>query len=212
MKRLILVYLLVGVVVTMLGGCVTVPQESVQLSSELTKMIRSAEQTHLAMLNQFIAERKKRTDDFLKNTWTPKFMENAMEDTKIMELLEAESDPVERALLVREFSEDASTQIAERRASLMDAIDEIGNALRRAIQEHYADMLTVSNALTAHLRSAAEVTETRENLLAALKVDPKKLLPFDKIDGVLEKILAHEGEVEEVAALVEKAKNILKGN
>lgn len=129
-----------------------------------------------------------------------------------MALIEQEHDPARKAALLTEFSQDAVAQIWKRRASLTDAIDAIGKSLHDAVIAHYADMLMVNQALTAHLRSAADVAETREKLLADLKVDPKALLPLDKVNAVVEKILSYQGKAEEVVKYVEEVKTILKGN
>lgn len=192
-------------------GCATVPKESVELSSELTRMIRTAEKTHLTLLDQYVKERKQRADDFLRKTWTPRFMENALKDTRLLQLLAGENDPAAKAALVQEFMEDAGSEIATRRASIIDAIDQVDKSLRTAIGGHYADMLIVNQALTAHLRSAAEITETRSQLLAALKVDPRSLLPLDEINDILESILSHPGSLEEILPYIKKAKTILGG-
>jgi len=211
MKKNLVTHILIICVLCIFPACATIPKESAELSIELTRMIRAAEQSHLAMLDQFIVERKQRTNDFIDKTWAPKFMENAMKDTKIMALIEQERDAIQKAVLLTEFSQDAAAQVWKRRATLIDAIDEIGRALRETVASHYSDMLTVNQALTAHLRSAAEVTETRQKLLAGLKVDPAALLPLDKVNGILEKILTYQGKAEEVTTYIEEAKTILKG-
>ena len=175
-------------------------------------MIRSAEKSHLATLDLFISERRQRADEFLKDTWTPRFMDNAVKDSGVLDTIKAQRTDVQKGAVMKEFSEDAAMTIAERRAAIMDAIDKIGQALRENIRDHYADMLAANQALTAHIRSVADVAATQTQLLEAIKVDPKTLLPLDKINGVLEKLLSHAGDVEKAAAYVEEAKNILKGN
>jgi hypothetical protein len=203
--------LFIALALTTLNACATVPRESVDLSIELTKMIRSAEKSHLVILDLFIAERKQRADEFLKNTWVPKFMSKTVVNTHFLDSLKARRSDEQKTALLKEFSEDAVLTISERRESMMDAIDKIGKLLRDKIKDHYADMLTVSEALTAHIRSAADATETRTMLLNALKVDPKSLLPFDKMAGVLDKVTGFQGEVKEIGAYVEEAKTIMKG-
>jgi hypothetical protein len=201
----------IAVVLLLITGCATVPKESVELSMELTRMIRSAEESHLALLGLYIAERKDRATDFLEKVWTPTFMENATSSSKIGELVEKEHDPAKKDALIKEFTGDAAVEITKRRASLTGAIDKIDAALRKAITDHYADMLAVNYALTAHLSSAADMTEIRTKLLSTLKVDPQSILPLDKINGVLEKILSYQGKAEELTAFVDEVKSILKG-
>ena len=196
---------------SLLIGCATIPKESVELSSELTKMIRSAEASHSALVEDYIAERKHRADDFLERVWIPTFMSKGMKNTGILDSIANEKNAARKGALLQEFNEDAAVEIAKRRATIMDAIDDIGISLREAVRNHYGEMLAVNQALTAHLKSAADVTKTREELFSTLKIDPKALIPLDKINGFLEKILTHKDDVEKIPEYIDQAKKILKG-
>jgi hypothetical protein len=193
-----------------LSSCANVPPEAVQLSNELTTMIRTAEASHLALLDHFIAERKNRVDDFLEKTWIPKFLETGAKDAKITDLIGAEQDKVKKEELLKEFNSDVAVQINKRRASLMNAVDEIGSSLRESITLLYADMLTVNQALTAHLQSSAKVTEARKELFDKLKIDPSKLLPLDKISNILDKTLDYKNKAKDIFNLLDEAKTLLK--
>ena len=203
--------LLLAVLSWVVIGCATIPKESVELSSELTTMLRSAESSHLALVEDYVAEKKHRADDFLQRVWIPTFMKNAMAATKIRKLVDAEKDSLKREQLLNEFNEDVSVEIAKRRGSIMDAIEMIGTSLREAVRNHYGEMLAVNQALTANLKSVADVHKTRDELFATLKIDPKRIVPLDKINGLLEKILSHKDDVESISEYIEQAKIILKG-
>jgi hypothetical protein len=193
------------------AGCATIPQESVELSSELTKMIRTAEASHLALVEEYISEKKLRADDFLERVWIPTFMTNGMKNTGILDSIANEKNTPKKGALLREFNEDAAVEIAIRRATIMNAIEEVGVSLRQAVRDHYGEMLVVNQALTANLKSVSDVHKTRDELLATVKVDAKKLIPLDAINGVLEKILAHKDEAEKLPEYIQQAKKILKG-
>jgi len=208
MKRIMLLTL---VIIVIFPSCATVPKESAELSMELTRMIRSAQASHIALLDQYVRECKERSNEFLEKKWIPTFMENATKASRITEMVERERDAGKKAALISEFTIDASVEIEKRRASLIGSIDEIDNALRNAITSHYDDMLTVNQALTAHLASAAEVGEIRAKLLSSLNVNERDIIPFDKINGLLTRILEHQGNDEEFTAFVEEVKSILKG-
>ncbi|MBL0061628.1 MAG: hypothetical protein IPP40_09145 [bacterium] len=77
----------------------------------------------------------------------------------------------------------------ERRFVLMGALDEAERIIEEPVLAHYDDMLAVNAALTAHLSAAADVTETHDQILAALSIDPKKLLPLDAVNEQLERII-----------------------
>lgn len=203
-------YLFIVFAVLFINACATVPTESVDLSIELTKMIRSAEKSHLAMLDLFIAERKERANEFIDSTWTPKFMAKTVKNTHILDSFKVQQTDEQRTQLIKEFSEDAASIISERRAKMMEAIDKIDKILRDRIEEHYNDMLTVNETLTAHIRSAADASETRTKILESLKVDPTSLLPLGKIAGVLDKITTFDGKVGEMGSYVEQATTMIK--
>jgi hypothetical protein len=195
----------------LLFDCASVPKESVALSDELTGMIRSAEAAHLALLDQYLAQRRERATEFMEKVWIPAFMSNAVKDTRILDSLDARQNQEEKEALLREFTEDASVQIQKRRATLFDAVDEVGRTLREAITGHYSQMLAVSQALTAHLESAANVTEARDQMLASLKVDLKKLVPLNEVNGVLDKVMTYGSKAEDVKKAVDEAKALIQG-
>jgi hypothetical protein len=210
-KAKLLFFLIAAGVTFAITGCASVPKESVALSDELTGMIRSAEAAHLALLDQYLAQRRDRATEFMEKVWIPTFMSNAVKDTKILDSLDARHGQEEQEALLREFTEDASVQIQKRRASLFDAVDEVGRTLRESITTHYSQMLAVSQALTAHLESAANVTEARDQMLAGFKVDLKKLVPLDEVNGVLEKVMTYDSKAEDIKKAVDEAMALIQG-
>ncbi len=209
MKYRYLIISTIGLAI-LLSSCANVSPEAVQLSGELTSMIRTAEVSHLALLDRYIAERKKRADDFLEYKWIPKFLETGVKDTKILDLISTESDNIKKEELLKEFNSDAAVRINKRRALLMDAIDEIDKALRQSITLLYEDMLTVNQTLTAHIQSVAKLTEARKELMDKLKIDSSKLLPLDKISNVLDQTLEYKNNAEDILNLIDEAKKLLK--
>ncbi len=191
-------------------SCATVPQQAVQLSEELTGMIRASEKSHLAMLDQYIAERRQRTNDFLDKIWIPKFLDNYMHDSGILDSITVEQNKNKKDTLFFEFTNTGTKIIKKRRDTLLDAISTIEKSLRDSIIAHYDNMLVINQALTAHLRSAAEVTETRENLLSKLNIDTKQVLPFEDLNAVFEKVQSYEGEIENIRSIIDEAKSLLK--
>lgn len=54
-----------------LGGCVSLPKETVLLSSEMGIMLVSAKSQHMALLDQYEKERRARIDDYMQTTGIP---------------------------------------------------------------------------------------------------------------------------------------------
>lgn len=192
-------------------GCAHVPKESAQLSEELTGMINSAQASHLALLDQYMDERRRKVDEFMNEKWIPRFMGEFIGKSNIVKLVEEEKDAAGKGKIMYEFMEDGSKEIFKTRTSLTNSLDEIDRILRKAIQEHYAEMLVINHSMTAHLRSAAKVTSTRDELLQKLRIDPKIILPLDKINSSVEKLMKYQGKLEELPNIIKEVENAVKG-
>ncbi len=210
MKNKILNYSIVTVIILYCCGCATVPKESVDLSIELTKMIRSAEKSHLGMLDLFIAERKQRANEYIDSSWTPDFMYDFVNNTHILDTLKYLNSDKQKLYHLKEFSEAAANRISNRRTTMIEAIHKIDNMLRERIEQHYSNMLIVNQTLTAHLQAAVDVDETRRRIMESINIVPQSLLPLDKIGKVIDKMVFFKGEVSEVESFINETKTILK--
>lgn len=191
-------------------SCMYIPKESVLLSEELTTMIKAAEVSHIALIDEYIAVRRARVDSFLANKWIPDFMKTFTANSSILDDINDASNMDSASKYLREFSEAAAEQIVDRRTTLYDALGEIEKTMKQAVEGHYDDMLMVNSSLTAHLRAKAKVTATRENLINQIGVIPKDILPLEKINTVVDKIIQYEGELENVQDLIGEAKILMK--
>lgn len=197
---------------TALTGCVTIPRQSVSLSQELGKMIVSAEQSHLALVDQYILERKKAVDSFLDEKWFPEFMKEFSKTADIEEKIKNEQDPIERSNLIREFSEAAAKKLNQRRFTLHDAIDALGNELRKKLTEHYANIRITNETITAHLNAASKLSSARDDILKQIRISPEQIIPFDKLETISNKLVQYQGKIEGIQDIVGQAKNIIGGN
>ena len=64
-------------IMTAFSGCVSIPQEAPILSAELGKQIVEARSSHLALLDQYMNEKRDLIDEFVAREWIPTFAENA---------------------------------------------------------------------------------------------------------------------------------------
>jgi hypothetical protein len=203
--------LVVSLLIVSLLGCARVPRESVLLSEELTGMIKSARTAHLEMLSAYMAQRRAQADSFMTQKWIPDFMDEYVRESSVLQDLDTAKMNSTKGQIMLSFSEAASDEILKRRIAIADALNEVEQTLRDAIESHYAEMLMVNQALTAHLLSTAKVTETREELLTKLHMKPEEIIPLDKLNPVLERIIRFEATVDKVSGLVDSAKTVIKG-
>lgn len=175
-------------------SCAHIPKESVYLSEELTGMIRSAEASHLEVLDRYMELKHQEADSFLSSVWIPCFLETGIKDTKLWDILNAEPDSVKKTLLMQEFITDANDVIFQRRASLHDALNKITAIIKHEIQDHYSHMLLINQSLTAHLRSATKVSETQARLLAQLNVPFASMIDIKKLSGKIDEVIDLAGK------------------
>lgn len=202
-------HLLPLLVSALLMGCASVPRQAAELSGELGGMIRESRATHLALIDEYINERRRRVDDFMSRDWIPKFTKNFIVEAKLDQELAAAKTSEEKTQTHQEFQESAAQRISERRALLLDAIDGVGRLLRARIDEHYDQMELVNQTLTAHLRSAEKVDATRDELLRLAKVKPNQLIPFAQLDQIVGKMEKFEGDVSALRNLASQAREIV---
>jgi hypothetical protein len=150
------------------------------------------------MIDEYMTERRHSVDVFMEQKWAPDFMALFIDESAVLKNLEKATTKRERQQIMLEFTKAASKEISNRRDSLMDSLDEIERVLKEAIEYHYADMVAINQALTAHLYSAAKVTTARKELLEQLKIKPEQIVPIHKINNSIEKIISFEGRVEDL--------------
>ncbi len=198
------------IAIAILAGCAHVPKESAQLSQELTGMINSAQAAHLNLIEGYVNERRTRVDDFMKDKWIPDFLGRFVKESDVLGQIEKAGTPSEKGKVMLQFAEAATKEIYARRASQMAALDGIERTMKDEVRAHYADMLTVNQAVTAHLMSAAKVGEARDELLKQLKISGKEVFPVDKINDILDRIVRYEGKLDELPKYVDEAKKLIK--
>ena len=160
MKYYLLTFLLCAA-----AGCVTVPKETAILSGEVGNMIASSKASHLALLDQYEAERRGRIDDYLEAVWIPRFIGQMAKDGDLWGKTCKIANTRDSADELQGFVEAAAQRIAAKRKELTDALDEAMADLRLQVDAHYA-LLERSNAtITRNLKSVSANDEVLGSLL-----------------------------------------------
>ena len=76
------VRLLVILVAFSLGGCATVPKESVELSKEVGKGIAESQRSYTGLLNTYFASKKQQVDQWIENEYLPEYLSNVQAELK----------------------------------------------------------------------------------------------------------------------------------
>lgn len=190
-----------------LSSCISIPRESVELSAELTQMTMRSRQSHLELLDAYTMLRRDQAERFLEEEWIPTFTANFVQEANILNNIEDAPTPEAKGAEILEFAQAALPIINERRNSMFEVINGMDLIVRNRIDSHYQEMLNVNNSLTAHLESAAKVVEIRQQLQSKLKVNVEELIPLDKMNEIMEKLLKSGTQAEQIPALLEEFKN-----
>jgi hypothetical protein len=198
-----------------LTACSSVPAEAPQLSAELGNRISAIQQSHFALLRQFMDERRERIDEFVNEEWAPRLTTNTFEDPRMKEILDkvaASPDPNARVQLMARVGPKIQKHIQEKRNELMKPLDEIERALERQLRQEYDQALGVNNALTSYLSSAAKLDANRDRYVAmagnalGVQLDVDKHLDETAalVEGLVAKRDAAAGAAADVETLVKE--------
>lgn len=184
MKKVFIGFILLNT----LTACVSLPKETVQLSGEMTTMISSAKSAHIALLNQYEAERRGRIDDYMRSTWIPRFIGTMAKDGNLWGKTCKIQNTTDAALELQGFVEEAAQQIADKRKELTDALDYAMADLREAVRAHYETLEQAQGAVHRNIRSVRANDEVSENLLKKNGVNPENLTPFREVSAKLDRL------------------------
>lgn len=191
-------------------GCPKVPRGAVLLSEELAGMIESARRAHLEAVDLYMSDRRVAVDAYMEQVWIPAYLANYVPESRILDSLGRAPTAARKGELMIQFATAGLNHIAATRNDAMATLAEIERLLRRTIETHYEAMRVVNQALTAHLKSAADVTEMREDLLKRLGLDVDQLLPLDAINQHLERITEAGEKAEGMVSRADSARHRIR--
>ena len=189
-------------------ACVSVPRESVLLSQELNAMIINSRKAHLELLEDNTELRLDQIEEFIQKEYTPDFIGNFVTTSGVLDSIQKAPTYAQKGMEILTFSQAAIPLIDERRTEMKEVVFGMDRIIRKNIDSHYQEMLNVNLALTAHLASAAEVVEIRQELQQRLNIS-QDLIPVDKINKTMEDLLDAGGKAEKLPGLLEKFRQSL---
>lgn len=187
MKKIVIVPVVLYAI-GFLAGCVSLPKETVQLSGEMTTMIASAKESHLALLDAYEMERKGRIDDYMESTWIPRFIRTMAKDGDLWGKTCKIANTRDAADELQGFVEAAAQRMAAKRKELTDALDLAMLDLREVVRVHYSTLELAQRTIHRNLRSVRANDEVMENLLKKNGMDTEKLTPLRDVSAKLDKL------------------------
>lgn len=177
--------LLLALVLTF-TGCVSLPPATVDLNEAVSVEVDAAEKAHLALVEEYGAQRRARADDFVRYALAPAFIEKFMDNMDFGAAVCDKPGKRDRALELQEIVEAISKQLEAQRMSLHKAIRKAENKLKRGIRSHYKQIGTMNGAVTTNLRTVAERLDAEKMVRDFAGRQINKVAPLDEMTGKLE--------------------------
>lgn len=150
------------------AGCgATIGPAPAKLSAEVGDRIAEMQGLHQVALKRYFESERKRVETFLQEKWVPRFLENFLSTSELMEdliHLESESD---RLPLIIEWVSDAQAAIELKRKEVLQPLNEAEMTVTLRITQEYTQLLKANGVVTARIEAAAKKAEVQNKLLDA---------------------------------------------
>ncbi|MCK4830287.1 hypothetical protein KA005_81970 [bacterium] len=134
-----------------------VPEEAPNLSKVMHSDIQRLKKAHIALVQMYLEEKRKRVKDFFENEWLPEFSKQIADDPKVREslaqALASERKDQDLSLLLAEMNSAQQKVLLHKRHQLLAPINEIESAILSNIDENYQRILESNEAITNLLNS-----------------------------------------------------------
>jgi hypothetical protein len=164
-----------------LGGCASIPPEAPELSAQLGSRISSLEAAHVRLLQEFFAEKRRRVDDFIQETWVPVFAREFFGDPRVdavWQQVVQSQDPKDRLKFITMVGPKLQEKINRKRLELIQPLDELEATIKTKLKAEYDQTRAINNTLTSFLQSASKVEENRKRYLDMIGVTDKEVDKF----------------------------------
>lgn len=193
---------LVIILIFVLGGCASIPKESVELSKEIGKGIAESQRSYTNLLNSYFTAKKLQVDQWIENEYLPGYLFNIQNGLKNAGLSTTLSDAKLRDVL--------RDVIAERDQKHTD-LEKTRLLLLTKSNEHY-NLLSQGNAgVTGLLQSMVDVKEATSSAAQTVKNTSGGKVDLDEIEKMFNDYLKKAGTAAAKAtSLYEAAKSQLE--
>lgn len=201
--------------VTLLGlsGCSSLPQQAPELSAEIGLQIMETKASHLALLNQFIIQKRSSVDDFITKVWIPEFAKNVFKKpsvSKEWDRVVESNNKTQRLIFITGLGTLLQKKINAKRIELMHPVDELEHHLVSHLYNHYDDMLTANSTLTLFLNSSLSIKERQNKTLQKLhinNINEKMLIADDIVAKIVSGKYSYTKNKNTIHLMLNKLKN-----
>lgn len=192
-------------------GCVSIPPEAPELSTELGKKISALENANIKLLNKFFDQKRSEVDRFINEEWTPVFAEKIFSNPKvsnIWNIIVKENNKEDRLTFLIKMGPKLQKKITKKRLELISPIDQLERSIEKQIRAEYMQAKAINNSISSLLLSASEVTKNKDRYLNILGITDKKI--SNLIDKTDELVYSLVNKTKDTPEKVDKAKVFIK--
>lgn len=186
------------VLVTLLTACATIPQESVDLSSEVGIGLQKQHQSQIELINLHFSVNRKNLDSAMQRAVNSYFA--ALTSSKPITLNNAQlGDIAEDVLLINEKNSTAKEELEKARILLI-----------KKLNDNYLMLSQANSSVTGLLQSAVTVKEARSEAYKKLSEATDGEINLGNVFSELDQFILNNGEkAGKGIKLVEKLQTIL---
>ena len=172
--------------IIVLGGCATIPQETIELSYVMEENIAALKTSYIAMVNTHFDLLEQIRIDYLEKEWLPKFCikewinvgrltdiatGKVIWSEELRSFIQPEKGKETEGLLTSMtfWTTALIEQIEEKRKELISPLEDQRKELLFIIEEGFDRLLRGNMAITAHLNSIRKIEEFQNKTFEALK-------------------------------------------
>lgn len=197
LKVLLLIFVLT------LVGCTSIPKEAPELSIELGKKIKSLEDAHMSLVEEYFSMKKDLLNRFFEDKWMPdladEFFRSSVLEEKWLHVVKSNDNTVKMQFIL-EVAPVLVEVINTQKQLLFKPLEDLQRDVEKEIRNGYDESYAINNSLTSYLISAHKVDQTRKSFVENLGLKEKKYNDMIiKINDITESLVKSTENIPEKA-------------
>ena len=189
-------------------GCVSIPQEAPELSTELGKKIAAIESANVTLLHRYFDHKRKDVDRFIDEEWVPTFASDFFSQPQISrawETIVRENNKTQRLQFIVKLGPKLQARINKKRRELIQPLDDLERSIEASIRNEYSQARAINNSITSFLLSASDVAANRNRYLDLAGVSDGNISNLiDQTDSAVSDLLSKTKDAQEKAESAEE--------
>lgn len=169
-----------------LGGCATVPRESVDLSYTLGQDLESLHQSYRELITRYFEALRAQVNDAIDQVFIPTYINGFVTSGKLIQ--DAQN---QRADLVEAWARIAVKRIDRERRERLQPLYDTERELLTSVNEAFDKVVRANATITAQLNSVVKTQQAQDEMLESVKLKDLR----EKISGVLADASAKAGKI-----------------